>query len=176
MNLADTLTRIAELKEKRHAVILAHNYQIPEVQDLADYHGDSLGLAIEASKTEAEVIVLCGVHFMAETCAILNPGRTVLLPEREAGCPMADMVTADDVIKLKQKHPGSSVVVYVNTPAAVKAEADYCCTSANAAAVVAVCPPGPVIFIPDRNLGSHAAKLSGREVILYPDSAPPTSV
>jgi quinolinate synthase len=171
-NLNDQISQIAALKKERNAIILAHNYQIPAVQDLADYHGDSLGLAIEAGKTDARVIVLCGVHFMAETCAILNPAKLVLLPEREAGCPMADMVTAEDVIRMRRKHPGASVVAYVNTSAAVKAEADYCCTSANAAAVVAACPPGPIIFVPDKNLGSHAAKISGREVILYPGFCP----
>jgi quinolinate synthase len=166
------IQQIARLKRERDAIILAHNYQIPAVQDIADYHGDSLGLAVEASKTDAQVIVLCGVHFMAETCAILNPHRLVLLPEREAGCPMADMVTPEDVIAMRREHPGASVVAYVNTSAAVKAEADFCCTSANAAAVVAACPPGPVIFVPDRNLGDHAARLSGREVILYPGFCP----
>jgi quinolinate synthase len=171
-NPKDQITQIAALKKERQAIILAHNYQIPAVQDLADYHGDSLGLAVEAGKTDAKVIVLCGVHFMAETCAILNPAKLVLLPEREAGCPMADMVTAEDVIRMRREHPGATVVAYVNTPAAVKAEADYCCTSANAAAVVAACPPGPIIFVPDRNLGQHATKLSGREVILYPGFCP----
>jgi quinolinate synthase len=168
----ETMQQITRLKRERDAIILAHNYQLPEVQDLADYHGDSLGLAVEASKTDAQVIVLCGVHFMAETCAILNPHKLVLLPEREAGCPMADMVTPEDVIRMRRGHPGATVVAYVNTSAAVKAEADYCCTSANAAAVVAACPPGPVIFVPDRNLGDHAARLSGREVILYPGFCP----
>jgi len=168
----DQILKIAALKRERNAIILAHNYQIPEVQDVADYHGDSLGLAVEAGKTDAKVIVLCGVHFMAETCAILNPQKLVLLPEREAGCPMADMVTPEDVIQMRREHPGATVVAYVNTSAAVKAEADYCCTSANAAAVVAACPSGPVIFVPDKNLGAHAAKLAGREVILYPGFCP----
>jgi len=172
MDLPEVLFEITRLKQERRAVILAHNYQIPEVQDLADYRGDSLGLAIEAAKTDARVIVLCGVHFMAETCAILSPDRTVLLPEREAGCPMADMITAEDVISLRSEHPGATVVAYVNTSAAVKAESDYCCTSANAAAVVSACPPGPVIFVPDRNLGAHAAKIAGRELILYPGFCP----
>ena len=131
--------KIKKLKEERKAVILAHNYQPAEIQDLADFCGDSLGLSINAAKTDARVIVFCGVQFMAETAAILSPEKTVLLPDRFAGCPLADMITAGQLRQLKREHRNALVVCYVNSPAEVKAESDYCCTSANAVEVVNLC-------------------------------------
>jgi quinolinate synthase len=160
---------IRELKAQRRAVILAHNYQLPEIQDLADFCGDSLGLSIEASKTDADVIVFCGVRFMAETAKILSPGKMVLLPDRWAGCPMADMITAEQLRGLKQKHPEALVVCYVNSTAEVKAESDYCCTSANAVALVQSLPKDRrIIFVPDRHLGQFVQKRTGRDLILWP--------
>jgi len=160
---------IKRLKEERRAVILSHVYQRPEVQEVADYVGDSLGLSQKAARTDAEVIVFCGVHFMAESAAILSPDKTVLLPEINAGCPMADMAAVEDVRAEKQKLPGAVVVCYVNTSAAVKAESDIACTSANAVKVVNSLPPErPVLFIPDRNLGRYVAQQTGRELHLWP--------
>jgi len=159
---------IQHLKEKRTAVVLAHNYQRPDVQDVADYLGDSLDLSRTAARTEAQVIVFCGVQFMAEIAAILSPQKTVLLPVREAGCPLADMATAEQIRQKRQEHPEAMVVSYVNTSAAVKAESDICCTSANAVEVVASIEEGrPVLFVPDRNLGRYAAGQTDREVILW---------
>jgi quinolinate synthase len=159
---------IASLKRERRAVILAHNYQRDDVQAVADVTGDSLGLSLAARATEADVIVFCGVHFMAETASLLCPDKTVLMPDAQAGCPMADMVTADDVRALRQAHPGAQVVAYVNTSAAVKAEADICCTSSNALAVLRSLPnAGPVIFVPDKYLGRHVSALAGRTCILW---------
>ena len=168
----DTNTKIIEeikrLKREKDAIILAHNYQIGEVQDMADYVGDSLGLSIKASEVNNKVIVFCGVRFMAETAKILNPLKTVLLPDKNAGCPMADMITAKDVIELKEKHPGAIVVCYVNSTAAVKANVDICCTSANAVQVVNSLPEDKeIIFIPDKHLGSYVESQTGRKMILW---------
>ena len=149
--------QIKELLKKHNAVLLAHNYMRDEVQEIADITGDSLALSIEASKTDADVIVFCGVHFMAESAAILSPGKKVLLPRLDAGCPMADMVTAAELENLKSKHPGVPVVTYVNSTAEVKAHSDIWCTSANAIKVVQSLQSDEVIFVPDRNLGRWVA-------------------
>lgn len=163
------LEEIQEQKALRRAVILAHNYQSPEIQDLADFCGDSLGLSIQASKTDAETIVFCGVRFMAETAKVLCPNKMVLLPDARAGCPMADMITADELRDLKAKHPDALVVCYVNSTAEVKAESDYCCTSANAVAVVQSLPSDRrVIFVPDQHLGRFVEQQSQRSLILWP--------
>ena len=160
---------IQALKARRNAVILAHNYQPDEIQDLADFCGDSLGLSIQASQTDAEVIVFCGVRFMAETAAILSPDKTVLMPEPNAGCPMADMITAEQVRDLKGKHPGALVVCYVNSSAEVKAESDYCCTSANAVEVVRSLPADrKILFVPDQHLGRFVQERTGRDMVLWP--------
>jgi quinolinate synthase len=167
------LEEIREFKAQRRAVILAHNYQLPEIQDLADLCGDSLGLSVEASKTDAEVIVFCGVRFMAETAKILSPGKMVLLPDQWAGCPMADMITAEQLRGLKQKHPEALVVCYVNSTADVKAESDYCCTSANAVALVQSLPKDrQILFVPDQHLGRFVEEQTGRDLILWPGYCP----
>jgi len=161
--------KIEKLKQQRNAVILAHNYQPPEIQDLADFTGDSLGLSIEAAKTDAKVIVFCGVQFMAETAAVLSPEKTVLLPDKLAGCPLADMITADQLRKLKQQHPDATVVCYVNSSAEVKAESDYCCTSSNAVEVVESLPADrEIIFVPDQHLGRFVIEKTSRELVLWP--------
>ncbi len=163
------LEKIQKLKRRRKAVILAHNYQPGEIQDLADFTGDSLGLSVQASKTDAEVIVFCGVLFMAETAAILSPQKTVLLPDKTAGCPMADMITADQLRDLKAKYPDALVVCYVNSSAEVKAESDYCCTSSNAVEVVNSLPQEKqIIFVPDRHLGRFVVERTGRDLVLWP--------
>jgi len=166
---ARLLDKIEQLKARRNAVILAHNYQPGEIQDLADFTGDSLGLSIKAAQTDADVIVFCGVRFMAETAAILSPQKTVLLPDKSAGCPLADMITAQQLRRLKHDHPDALVVCYVNSTAEVKAESDYCCTSANAVDLVESLPPEKkIIFVPDRHLGRFAAERTGRDLILWP--------
>jgi len=163
------LEKIKRLKDKRKAVILAHNYQPGEIQDLADFTGDSLGLSIKAAETDAKIIVFCGVQFMAETAAILSPEKTVLLPDKFAGCPLADMITAEQLRQLKRQNPNALVVSYVNSSAEVKAESDYCCTSANAVEVVSSLPTDrPVIFVPDQHLGRFAAEKTGRDLVLWP--------
>ena len=158
-----TLTEeIRALKQESNAVILAHNYQIGDVQDAADYVGDSLGLSQQAAKTDADVIVFCGVHFMAETAAILSPDKRVLIPDLEAGCSLAASIDAEQLRAWKAEHPGAVVVSYVNTTAEVKAESDYCCTSANAVEVVASIPEEQeVLFLPDMFLGNHVRKMTG---------------
>jgi quinolinate synthase len=155
---------IKDLARDRNAVILAHNYERAEVQDIADFVGDSLGLSREAAKTSAEVIVFCGVHFMAETAAILSPTKTVLLPDLAAGCSLASTIDADALRKWKEEHPGAVVVSYVNTSAEVKAESDYCCTSGNAVEVVNSIPASrEILFLPDMFLGAHVRRLTGRQ-------------
>ena len=160
--------KIEELKKKLGAVIVAHNYQRPEVQDIADFVGDSLELSRRCTQVDAEVIVFCGVHFMAETAAILNPNRSVLLSEARAGCPLADMITADELREWKQKYPEAKVVCYVNSSAEVKAESYICCTSANGVKVVEQVPSQEILFIPDRNLGHYISKKTKKKIILYP--------
>ena len=164
---------IERLKRARNAVVLAHNYTRGEVQDVADYTGDSLELARLATQVEADVIVFCGVYFMAETAAILNPAKTVLIPDPTAGCPMADMITGGQLRELKSRHPGAVAVCYVNSTAEVKAECDICVTSGNAERVMATIPRDrEIIFVPDRHLGSHVSSLEGREYVLWPGYCP----
>ena len=164
----ELLDSIIKLKVEKEAIILAHNYQIGEVQDIADFVGDSLQLSIEASKARGKIIVFCGVHFMAETAKILSPTKKVLLPDKNSGCPMADMISASQLQKLKNKHPGAVVVCYVNTSARVKALSDICCTSSNAVNVVKSIPKNKeIIFIPDKYLGSYVQSQTGREFILW---------
>jgi len=164
----DLVPSIERLRRERNAVILAHNYQLPEVQDIADFVGDSLFLSRQAAETSADVIVFCGVHFMAETAAILSPGKTVLLPDLEAGCSLADTITADQLRRWKAEHPGAVVVSYVNTSAEVKAESDYCCTSSNAEAVVRAIPEDTeILFCPDMFLGAHVERVTGRRMHIW---------
>jgi quinolinate synthase len=163
---AALLQEIDQLRRQRNAVVLAHSYQIPEIQDLADYVGDSLGLSRQAAETEADVIVFCGVHFMAETAAILSPEKTVLLPDLNAGCSLAASISADQLRAWKAEHPGAVVVSYVNTSADVKAESDYCCTSANAVQVVRSIPEDTeILFLPDLFLGEWVKRETGRKNI-----------
>lgn len=165
-NLSEKINR---LKTRRNAVILAHNYQPAEIQDAADFCGDSLGLSIKASQTDAQVIVFCGVKFMAETAAILSPQKTVLLPDKFAGCPLADTITAEQLSELKQKYPDAVVVCYVNSSAEVKAQSDYCCTSSNAVEVVNSIPQDKnIIFVPDQHLGRFVSEKTGRDLVLWP--------
>jgi quinolinate synthase len=159
---------IRALAAERNAVILAHNYQVPEVQDVADYVGDSLGLSREAAATEADAIVFCGVHFMAETAAILSPDKTVLIPDLDAGCSLASSITADQLRAWKAENPGAVVVSYVNTTAEVKAESDYCCTSGNAKGVIEAIPEGTeILFLPDMYLGLWLERVTGRKLRIW---------
>ncbi|MBQ9501321.1 MAG: quinolinate synthase NadA [Lentisphaeria bacterium] len=170
----DSITeKIRVLKERRGAVILAHNYVCPEVQDIADFVGDSLELSIKARDAKAEVIVFCGVSFMAETAKLLSPDSTVLHPVREAGCAMADMAKAEDIASWRKAHPGAVIVAYVNTTAAAKAQVDICCTSANAEKVIRSIPEGKeIMFLPDRNLGRNVMNSTGRKMALWPGFCP----
>jgi len=162
-NRTDWQQEVRELAAQRNAVLLAHNYQVPEIQDVADHVGDSLALSRLAATTDADTIVFCGVHFMAETAKLLSPEKTVLIPTAAAGCSLADTIDADQLRAWKAEHPGAVVVAYVNTSAAVKAESDVCCTSSNAVDVVASIPADrPVLFLPDQFLGAHVKRLTGR--------------
>ncbi len=168
----DLKDEIKRLKKERNAVILAHNYQRDEIQEIADICGDSLGLSRQAATTEADVIVFCGVHFMAESAAILSPQKTVLLPVEEAGCPMADMIDLPRLRALKAKHPDAVVVTYVNSSAEIKAESDVCCTSANAVNVANSIDAGKIIFTPDQNLALYVARFTDKEIIPYDGFCP----
>jgi quinolinate synthase len=171
-DVASMQREVRELVQERSAVILAHNYQVPEVQDVADFVGDSLGLSRQAAATEAELIVFCGVHFMAETASILSPDKTVLIPDLDAGCSLSESITADQLRQWKAKHPGAIVVMYVNTSAEVKAETDYCCTSSNATAVVEHIyrehgEDTEILFGPDMWLGAYVEKETGRRMHVW---------
>ncbi|MFA5399454.1 MAG: quinolinate synthase NadA [Dehalococcoidia bacterium] len=168
----ELIEKILSLKEKRKAVILTHNYQRPEVQDIGDFVGDSLELSRKAAEVKAPVIVFCGVHFMAETASILSPESVVLLPDSESGCPMADMITVEQLIARKKELPGVRVVCYVNSSAAVKAESDICCTSANAVNVVRSMGDGEILFIPDQYLGHYVSTILHRPMVLWPGFCP----
>ncbi|MDP2216767.1 MAG: quinolinate synthase NadA [Methanolobus sp.] len=171
-DIRKTIERINELKHMRNAVILAHNYERGEIQDVADFTGDSLGLSQQAVQQKADVIVFCGVHFMAESAAILSPHKTVLLPELHAGCPMASMVTAGAMREEKKKYPEAAVVCYVNSTAEVKAESDICCTSANAIEVVNSLNEEEVLFVPDRNLADYVARNTDKRIIPWNGHCP----
>ena len=160
----DLKSEILRLKKEKDVLVLAHNYQIPEVQDVADYVGDSLGLSRQAAKTDQKTILFCGVHFMAETAAITCPDKKVLIPDLSAGCSLSDTITVDELRKWKAQHPGAITVGYVNTTADVKAELDYCCTSSNAVNVVRSIPENKeILFLPDMFLGSYVAKMTNRK-------------
>jgi len=169
---AELTEKILSLKKRRNAVFLAHNYQLGEVQDIADFVGDSLELSQNAAKTDAEVIVFCGVHFMAETASILCPDKIVLLPDINAGCPMADMVTAERLKERKREFPGAAVVCYINSSAEVKAESDVCCTSANAVRVIESLDREEILFVPDQYLGHYVSTKTGKKMILWPGFCP----
>jgi quinolinate synthase len=165
--------RIQKLKKERGAIIIAHNYQPDEVQAIADFTGDSLELSRKAAELDEEVIVFCGVHFMAETAAILSPEKTILLPDRFAGCPMADMITAEQLRAKKAEHPGAVVICYVNSSAAVKAECDLCCTSSNAMKIVSSVPADQeIIFVPDTHLGHYVQEQLGRKMMIWDGYCP----
>lgn len=167
-NYNQLLGEIKRLKKERQAVILSHYYQRPEIQEVADFIGDSLELSQRAAKTNAQVVVFCGVHFMAESAAILSPEKVVLLPEENAGCPMANMITAVDLKRWRNDFENATVVCYVNTPAEVKAESDIACTSANAVKVVSTLPlKKTILFVPDRNLGNYIARQTGRKINVW---------
>ena len=163
----EIIEEINRLRKEKHAVILAHNYQLPEIQDISDFLGDSLELSRKAASTDADVIVFCGVHFMAETAKILSPLKTVILPDLRSGCPLANMVTVQDIKKLRSENPDASVVCYINTSAEVKAECDICCTSSNAVDVVNSLPSNTIVFLPDRNLGNYVSKHTSKKIRLW---------
>ncbi len=165
--------KISEFKKKHNAIILAHNYQRGEIQDVADFVGDSLGLSQQAAKTDADLIVFCGVHFMAETAALLSPNKTVIMPDEHAGCPMASLITARELREKKKLYPNIKVVCYVNTTAAVKAESDICCTSSNAVKIVSSIPEDEkILFIPDKSLGAYVSSCLNREMIYWEGYCP----
>lgn len=167
------IEKISKLKKKNNAVILAHNYQRGEIQDVADFVGDSLGLSQQAAKTDADLIVFCGVHFMAETAALLSPDKTVIMPDEHAGCPMASMITARELREKKKLYPNAKVVCYVNTTAAVKAESDICCTSSNAVKIVSSIPEDEeIIFVPDKSLGAYVSSCLDREMMYWEGYCP----
>jgi quinolinate synthase len=170
----EIVDKINKLKKEKNAVILVHNYELPEIHDIADFVGDSLGLSLEAAKTNADVIVFCGVHFMAETAKILSPQKKVLLPDKNAGCPMADMIDAESLASLKAKHPEAVALCYVNTSAAVKAQCDYCCTSANAEKMVRhiLTKHQDIIFVPDKYLALYVSAQVGCNFILWDGYCP----
>lgn len=171
--MTDIVDKINTLKKEKNAVILAHLYQQPQVQDIADFVGDSLDLSRKAKDNDADVIVFCGVWFMAETAKILSPQKIVLLPEKDAGCPMADMVTAEDIQKLRNEHPKAAVVCYVNSGADIKAASDICCTSSNAIKVVQSLKEDEIIFVPDQNLGAYVSRfVPEKRFILHPGYCP----
>lgn len=171
MEIAD---KIKKLKQEKNAVILVHNYQRAEVQDIADFMGDSLGLSRKAAETRADIIIFCGVYFMAETAKILSPEKKVIIPDKDAGCPMADMITAEQLIELKTKHPKAKVLTYVNSSAEVKAESDLCCTSANSVKVVerAFNLDDQIIFVPDKFLGQYTKSQTKRDFIIWQGYCP----
>ena len=172
--MAPIAEHIKTLAAEKHAVILAHNYQVPEVQDVADFVGDSLGLALEAQRTDAKRIIFCGVHFMAESAKILNPEKTVLLPNLSAGCALADSITPESLEEWMDRYPGYAVVTYVNSSAEIKAMSDICCTSANAVSVIRSLDTDKILFVPDRNLGNWVKKqVPDKDVVIY-DGACPT--
>lgn len=171
---AALMSEIRELAQRRKAIILAHNYQAADVQDVADFTGDSLGLSMEAQKTDAEVIIFCGVHFMAESAKIMNPEKRVLLPNLSAGCSLADSITPESLEEWMRRYPGYTVVTYVNSSAEVKAMSDICCTSANAVSVIRSLPSDRILFTPDRNLGNWVKKqVPEKDIVVY-DGACPT--
>lgn len=174
MSISRLIQEIRDIAKRKKAVILAHNYQLPEIQDVADFVGDSLELSIKASETAAEIIVFCGVYFMAETAAIISPKKTILIPDHSAGCPMAGMITAENVRELRKQYPQAKVVCYVNSSAAVKAESDICCTSSNALKVVnSLKDTQEIIFIPDKYLGSYVqGKVPSKKFIIWEGYCP----
>jgi len=171
-NNTELIEKILHFKRQRNAVILAHNYQLGEAQDIADFVGDSLELSQNAAKTDADVIVFCGVHFMAETASILCPDKIVLLPDIHAGCPMADMITTKSLREKKRELPGAAVVCYVNSSAEVKAESDICCTSANAVEVVESLDSEEILFVPDQYLGHYVSTKTDKKIVLWPGFCP----
>jgi quinolinate synthase len=168
----DITKQIKEIAREKNAIILAHNYQLPEIQDASDFSGDSLELSQVAAKNDARIIVFCGVHFMAESASILSPDKKVIIPDPTAGCPMADMVEADDVARLRREYPDAMVVTYINSSAAVKALSDVICTSSNAVKIVERVKADRIIFLPDKNLGSYVQRFTQKEIILWKGFCP----